>query len=170
MNIKPGICMAFILAVAVIGPRAMAADDGPVLYRGVDPSEMTPRYDRLMQAEPAAVDGSHRSHGEAYRTETFEATVAPRNQFEFMAEMEQGEVLLYTWEAGDTLYYEFHAHPEGAHPDYWSRYAEGKASSDSGSLVAPYTGEHGWLWLNTGSEPVTVRLNVSGYYRQVNRN
>ena len=95
--------------------------------------------------------------------------VAPRDQLEFMAEMEQGDVLLYTWEAGGTLYYDFHAHPEGGHPDYWSRYAEGKAGTDSGSLVAPYTGEHGWLWLNSGSEPVTVRLTVSGYYRQVNR-
>jgi hypothetical protein len=49
------------------------------------------------------------------------------------------------------------------------RYLEAKdgIAEDSGSLVAPFAGEHGWYWVNIGDDPVTITLQVSGYYDEM---
>ena len=31
-------------------------------------------------------------------------------------------------------------------------------------VVAPFSGEHGWYWLNISEKPVTIKLTVTGYY------
>ena len=170
MSRHPGCRLhAACLAALVLAPGAAVAEEEVVLYRGVDPDSMTPRYDATLQPLPHNAGGNLRQHDTPYRTETFEAIVPPRNQVEFMADMARGEVLLFEWEAASPLYYDLHAHAEQGHPDFLSRYAEGKARTGHGSLVAPYTGEHGWLWLNLGSEPVTLRLKVTGSYLRMKK-
>ena len=37
----------------------------------------------------------------------------------------------------------------------------------SGSLVAPFNGEHGWFWLNVSDTPVKIRLTVTGYQQKL---
>ena len=32
---------------------------------------------------------------------------------------------------------------------------------------APFTGEHGWYWLNYNDFPVTITLTVTGYFDDV---
>ena len=39
-----------------------------------------------------------------------------------------------------------------------------ETAGGSGSLVAPFAGEHGWYWLNVSNNPVTVTLNLTGYF------
>jgi hypothetical protein len=34
----------------------------------------------------------------------------------------------------------------------------------SGTLMAPFSGIHGWFWENTGDRPVTVTLASAGFY------
>jgi hypothetical protein len=33
--------------------------------------------------------------------------------------------------------------------------------------VAPFTGEHGWYWLNVSEGPITIKLTVTGYFTQL---
>ena len=40
-------------------------------------------------------------------------------------------------------------------------------AGDSGSLVAPFSGEHGWYWLNVSSTPVTITLALTGYFDDI---
>jgi hypothetical protein len=61
-----------------------------------------------------------------------------------------------------------HAEAESGPPGYWVRYEEGDGRANAhGSLVAPFSGKHGWYFLNYNEFPVTIRLQLSGYYREV---
>lgn len=137
------------------------------LYNAVDPASLQPRYDERGQSLPTMTGKNLRIHEQVYKSETLEAIVKPRNEMEFMTTIDEGEVLLYTWEASTPLYYDFHGHQPGGNPDVWTRYADGTSIRDQGSIVAPYTGEHGWYWVNEGTQPVTIKLTVTGYYKTV---
>jgi hypothetical protein len=145
------------------------AHNSTVLYSAIDTSNMKPQYNQ--QGEPLPViDGINlREHNEPYKTETIETTLIPRQQIEYMAKMDQGEVLLYSWEVDGKSYFDFHAHQENVNPDIWIRYEEGARLKANGSIIAPYSGEHGWYWVNLDTRPVKLKLTVSGYYKEMVR-
>lgn len=155
-----------LVLLALLAPAGHAQES---LYIAIDPAEVKARFDRYGQPEPAVEGVNIRTHSQAYKTETFETVLAPKGQVEYMINMERGEVLLYTWESGIAIEHDFHAHPAGGDDIVWTRYSKGNSGGDHGSIVAPYTGEHGWMWTNRGNRPVTIRLTVSGYYINVFR-
>jgi len=126
----------------------------PVLPEG---PQVTPGSEQFAQA--AAVP---------FQSETVEIPMQGDEELEYKFHMDKGQTLLYTWDAGSTeLYYEFHAEPTaGEYPEgYYMSYRIGDGvTGASGSLVAPFTGNHGWYFLNLTEHPVTVKLRVSGYY------
>jgi hypothetical protein len=69
------------------------------------------------------------------------------------------------------VYFEFHGEPtEGTWPkDYYESYEKGDGTSGQGSLVAPFTGRHGWYFLNPGNKPVTVEVELAGYFSDFGR-
>ena len=83
--------------------------------------------------------------------------------------LSEGKMILYDWsvDRGD-IYSDFHGHDPTISSDFWVRYREHQeGSSGSGSLVAPFGGEHGWYWLNYNEYPVTVTLTFTGYFDDV---
>lgn len=96
-------------------------------------------------------------------------------QTEYKAIMKQGDAFVYHWrlDNGTTVYTDFHADPgenaaAAGYPDrYYIRYAESETGESSGSLVAPFDGNHGWYWLNIEEEPITITLEVHGYYDRI---
>jgi hypothetical protein len=154
----------------VIDKRILTqAHNSSVLYSAIDTSNMIPQYNQ--QGEPLpVVDGINlREYNEPYKTETIETTLIPRQQIEYMAQMDQGEVLLYSWEIDGKSYYDFHAHQENVNPDIWIRYKDGASLNANGSIIAPHSGEHGWYWVNLDTRPVKLKLTVSGYYKEMVR-
>lgn len=113
------------------------------------------------------------SHPEKYRTQTFEVPLKPNEELEYKAQLNRGEPLLYSWQVkeGSQVYFEFHGQPtEGTWPrDYYERYEKGESSGGQGSMVAPFTGRHGWFWLNAGDKPVTIEIELSGYFSDFSR-
>jgi hypothetical protein len=109
-------------------------------------------------------------HTEKYTTQSHEITMQGDEEFEYKANMNRGESLLYSWHVkqGSQLYFEFHGEPtNGTWPkDYFESYQKGEASSGQGSLVAPFTGHHGWYWLNLSEKPITIVVELAGYYSQ----
>lgn len=93
----------------------------------------------------------------------------PGQATEIKAVLDAGQVVLYAWHAaGGDVYTDFHGHEPGADDAAWVRYEEQQTGAQgNGSLVAPFTGEHGWYWLNVSEQPVDVVLNVSGYYTRL---
>lgn len=100
-------------------------------------------------------------------SETITIRLPAYSQTEVKAVMKTSKVMLYSWKAeGGSVYVDFHGHaPEWTNKDAFVRYQEQKgATGGSGSLVAPFAGEHGWYWLNTSTTPVVITLTVQGYY------
>lgn len=117
-------------------------------------------------------DPFSRSHTSEFRSVTIEVALDEFEQVEVKAVMKQGDALVYSWKMieGETVYTDFHADPHQTelYPDrYWLRYAESEESSASGSLVAPFDGNHGWYWMNIEENPVKIVLEVRGYYESL---
>jgi len=84
--------------------------------------------------------------------------------------LSQSQVILYTWATDQgAIYSDFHGHDPALGNDFWVRYLEDEqgSSGHSGSLVAPFSGEHGWYWLNYNEFPVTVTLTVTGFHEDI---
>ncbi len=81
--------------------------------------------------------------------------------------LREKQAIVFDWQVDRGIVYtDFHGHTPEFGEDFWVRYKEDQrgAASGSGSLVAPFSGEHGWYWVNLNDHPVTITLNVTGYF------
>ena len=63
------------------------------------------------------------------------------------------------------LYAEFHGHtPPVNNVGDLMYYRKATGGTERGTLVAPFTGIHGWYLRNDGEQPIVVRLKVAGFY------
>ena len=101
----------------------------------------------------------------AYQQETAAWELEPGEFFEYKYRLDEGEALLYSWEATQRVNYELHAEPDGAPRGYAESY-EKKDLVDgaAGTLTAPFSGIHGWYWENKGTGKVTITLSAAGFY------
>ena len=89
-------------------------------------------------------------------------------EVEVKAVLAANQVIFYSWSVSEgDVYYDFHAEPSKGPEGYFVRYAEGEGATDSGSLVAPFSGHHGWYWLNISEHPMTIHLQVNGYHQEL---
>jgi hypothetical protein len=111
----------------------------------------------------------YQDEGRDFATKTVEVELPPEGETEVKLALEVGKMILFKWKVnrGD-IYVDFHGHDPEVSNDYWVRYKEQQeGSGNEGSLVAPFTGEHGWYWLNYNDFPVTITLTVSGYFDDI---
>ena len=115
-----------------------------------------------------AGDSANRIHDAAFNNETIEITLAPGEQMEYVLDVEQGNSLIYSWNVDKgNLYSDFHGQPEqkDEYPEnYWIRYEESEHGGTHGTLVAPFSGHTAWYWVNRNDHPVTVHLQLVGYF------
>jgi hypothetical protein len=81
---------------------------------------------------------------------------------------------VYSWHVeGDTeykgVYFDFHGHPTSEHkaefPEgYFLSYETGEQPSRNGNFTAPFAGYQGWFFMNLEYRPITIVIEVSGYY------
>ena len=93
-------------------------------------------------------------------------------QVEYKALMQQGDAIVYSWVVDKGIVYtDFHADPAGnadLYPDdYFIRYRESETATSSGSIVAPFSGNHGWYWLNIEEHTIEITLKVAGFYSEI---
>jgi len=119
-------------------------------------------------------DPYSRTQAAKFRSDTITIELDVGEQTEYKAIMKQGEAFVYHWKLEKGIVYtDFHADPgenaaAAGYPDqYYIRYAESETAESSGSLVAPFDGNHGWYWLNIEEEPITITLEVHGYYDRI---
>jgi hypothetical protein len=100
------------------------------------------------------------------KTQTVTVTIPPEAETEIKTVLQTAKVIVYSWRVDrGTIYSDFHGHDPDAGDSSFVRYKEHQeGSGDNGSLVAPFAGEHGWYWLNYNDYPVTVTLELTGYY------
>ena len=99
-----------------------------------------------------------------YKVDTREFQLAPAEGMEFKYHIEKGGGLLYTWTATAGVEYEFHGEPAGGPAGAYESYDLSAGDKGTGNFTAPFSGIHGWYWLNKTPNPVTVKLTTAGFY------
>ena len=146
-------------------------DATPRIVQGTFP--VAPAAEDFDFYEPEVLgDPFSRSHAVPFRTDTLVIPLEEFEQVEVKTTMKQGDALVYSWKLleGETVYADFHADPHKVdlYPEeYWIRYLESETASASGSMVAPFDGNHGWYWLNIEENAISIELKVSGYYNSI---
>lgn len=153
------------------GAEAPDVDSAPRIVEGrfpeFHPDDPFDYYEPETLGEPFS-----RSHAAEFRSASMVIDLEAFEQVEVKAVMNQGDGLVYSWKLleGQTVYSDFHADPietENFPEDYWIRYLETEEAAASGSLVAPFYGNHGWYWLNIEENPVQIELEVRGYWESL---
>ena len=108
----------------------------------------------------------------AYRADQMEIVVPPRKGLEVKTHLAKGATLIYAWKTKDAkpVNHDFHGEPVNAKENQFESFILEEAVSESrGTLIAPFTGVHGWYWKNKSDAPVTVVLQASGFYSDIFR-
>ena len=103
----------------------------------------------------------------AAQTHTVTIELPENGETEIKAILDSAQVILYSWQADGDVYVDFHGHEPNS-GDAFVRYEEQQATrTGTGSLVAPFSGEHGWYWLNVSDKPVKITLTINGYFKEI---
>jgi hypothetical protein len=101
------------------------------------------------------------------QTRTMTIHIDPDLGTEIKAIMDPAQVIIYSWTSDHDVYTDFHGHDPSAGEGF-VRYEEQQSGHEGhGSLVAPFSGEHGWYWLNLSDKPTTITLKITGYFRDI---
>lgn len=132
------------------------------------------------ETEPSATVGATliRRYDTPFRRDTVHITLhypgAGPYSLEYKVRMKRGATLVYAWRVLDPpsrepLYTEFHGHTIGSPQTMKVQYyGKGKAAADSGALIAPFDGIHGWFVDNQVLDrPITVELKLAGFYELI---
>jgi hypothetical protein len=110
-----------------------------------------------------SVSALSRSTGNSSR-DVVEFPLMPFESVEYKYELNAGQGMLFSWSAEDEVLFDLHSEEENTDPEDAVSFSVGRASRESGTYVAPYTGIHGWFWENRGDREVTVKLETFGFY------
>lgn len=94
-------------------------------------------------------------------------TIPARGDKEYKLYLNKGALFDYSWktDGDEALFYDFHGEPSGDTTGYFQSFEKDTASQSDGSLVAAFSGTHGWYWKNNARTPVVVTLQVKGDYQ-----
>ena len=177
VGVGAALLVAGLILVLFVLPAEFAVDPiGTGRLFGLLPLGETARQIDAFKSSQTDASGASDGAGTAIRTivpqdrgfqqEAREFEIPPGVGMEYKYRLEKGESLLFSWQTkpSQPVTYEFHAEPDGAPAGYAETYEKGGARQASGTLVAPFTGIHGWYWENTGTSPLTVSLTAAGFY------
>lgn len=106
----------------------------------------------------------------AYRADDMEITLAAGKGVEVKTHLAKGATLIYAWKtkSAEKVNHDFHGEPVNAKENEFESFIlEDGVSESKGTLIAPFTGVHGWYWKNKTDAPVTVVLKASGFYTDI---
>ena len=112
----------------------------------------------------------HQAEDRPIQTRTLTLTLEAGQETEIKTVLRTSKVIVYHWQTdGGLVYSDLHGHDPAAGQEFFVRYREDQdgATEATGSLVAPFAGEHGWYWLNIHDGPVTITLTVTGFYDDI---
>lgn len=140
---------------------------GAPAFRYLSPDSVSVEHDEYGQALPVASGENFIARDRGLKTETLEIALDLDATVEYKVLMQQGDSISFRWSTDGEAYYDFHAHDDAFGEEFFTRYAEGEGSSSAGSIVAAYDGQHGWFWLNISDAPITITLEVMGFYDEI---
>ncbi len=145
-------------------PSSLAVE---TLYIAIDPQTAEQQLDQFGHPKPLLEGINVRLHASDYNSDSIDILLESGGRLEYKVSMNVGEVLLYNWKSDGDVHSDFHANQTGDKSGFWTRYSEQEGRKAQGSIVAPYSGEHGWFWRNLENRPVNIKLSVAGYYKEL---
>ena len=104
----------------------------------------------------------------APRSDEMSLVLKPGEGAEIKLELSKGSTARYEWTtAGGVVNH--NTHGEGINNNRHSYSKASDVESDSGTLTAPFDGDHGWFWRNRSNGDVTITLKTSGEYWDIKR-
>lgn len=103
-----------------------------------------------------------------FRRDEKTITLAPGKGIEVKARMQAGDSFNFRWRATGPVRADMHGEPTGGREDEFTDYWKQKdITASQGSFTAPFAGTHGWYWKNREDVPVTVTVQLDGFYASV---
>jgi len=150
------VLVALLLVVTVVLPAE----------RGIDPTGIGARLQltRMGLLKQAMGEPDAPAQGRPNKTGKSVIAIAAGDHVEIKMVMKKGYVAAYSWLASGALHHDTHGDLKHNEEIYITYSRADSVTSDSGIIEAPFTGNHGWFWKNTGDQPVEVTLETSGEY------
>lgn len=132
-------------------------------------------YDLYADSINHSIQGLINLQEQTFKSETIMLQIEQFGELEHKFIMQKDAVLMYSWEVlnaqGSGVYYDFHGHPASKDADdypekFEQSFSKGEGHGQSGSLIAPLSGYHGWYFVNREDDLIEVKLTVSGYYQK----
>ncbi|MDO6591474.1 hypothetical protein DS901_09160 [Loktanella sp. D2R18] len=130
-------------------------------------------YDPTAELINESVQGLINLEDTPFHNEIIDIEIEDYGEVEYKFIMPADTTFVYSWEVldavDDGVYYDFHGHPSSDDavnfPDgFEMAYAKGEGLTQSGSFTTPFAGYHGFYFMNIEEGPITVRLNIAGYW------
>lgn len=87
---------------------------------------------------------------------------------EYKLHLLANQSIVYAWKSTGPVNFDFHGDfDDPARAGDFSSYEASQGTSRSGSFQAPFDGRHGWYFQNIGDQPVTITIEVWGYYEVI---
>lgn len=132
-------------------------------------------YDPTAERINESVQGLIHLEDMPFKSETFDIEIEDYGEIEHKFIMPADSTFVYSWEvlnpSGEGVYYDFHGHPSSQdatnYPEgFEMAYARGEGTTQSGAFTTPFAGYHGFYFMNIEQGPITVRVTVSGYWKE----
>jgi hypothetical protein len=145
------------------GPLAETAQPAPE-----EPVAMEPAKEVQQVEEVAAIPAEKpvKAIEPTAKSDSVSVNLAPGEGIEIKLVMEEGAQANFAWatEGGPV---NFDTHGDGPGKKAIS-YEKGRGvEADEGTIVAAFTGNHGWFWRNRGDSDITLTLNTEGNYAEI---
>jgi len=147
---------------------AVISTGGAPLYRYLSPESVEALGIEVESGDPFSVGENFVGQDADWKSETLEIDVAADSRVEYKVFLAQGDSFVFSWSVeGEEIYFDFHAHDSAFGDEFFTRYKDGRGTSNAGAIVAAYDGQHGWYWQNLEPDDVTLTLKVAGFYDEV---
>jgi len=171
-----------LIGISVVGPRDATnttllpagdssntvVDASAPVIRFLAPEGVEIQYDDFGSALPFVSGDNYIDGTRPWQQERLAIEIEGDGSVEYKALMNQGDSLSFHWSVDDgAAYYDMHAHDAAFGEEFFTRYDEGEGTNAAGTIIAPYKGEHGWFWLNLEEDPITITLEVAGFYDEI---
>ena len=121
--------------------------------------------------EYPATDAIARVQAAHWRSDTINIPLAAGTELEYKLNVKKGDALAYAISYGalqdpSAVVSEFHGHTEQRADGVGDLmyYSKTNGTAQSGQLVAPWDGVHGWYLKNGSMKDITVKLQLAGFY------
>lgn len=103
-----------------------------------------------------------------FRSEQLSIQLQPGKGVELKAKMRKGDQFVFSWQTdGTKVFVDMHGEKPNDGDKFISYWEEKQSDSANGAFIAPFDGSHGWYWRNTKTTPVTITIQVSGFYEKL---